>query len=221
MEPEPGSIAGLPSFPPILWLKLPFSFVKRSSRLTLRLYVKYSAHLNILLGTHELQMPLEDVDSQSGLFYWDFSLFNRLNITRVDIACVLENDVGNIPRSIQPTTLHIKVKITPPTLNNSPPSLPTEDDDSPAHEATLPGRIQSTSPERPLSLQPVEAGNDKPQSREGELPAGTKDLPLDLRPADEAMERIDRSNTCQGVVRRIKWVMDTLGPIVEVRVITF
>ena len=148
-------------------------------------------------------------------------MFNRLNITRADIACVLENVVGETARSMQPATLHITVKITPPTANNSPPSLPTEDDESPADEATLPRRIQSTFPERPLPLQPVEAGNYKPQSREEELPASTKDLPLDLRRVDKAMEGIKLSNTCQGVVLRIKWVMDTLGPIAEVRVIPF
>ena len=133
---------------------------------------------------------------------------------------MLENDVGDTARPMQPAALHTTVTITPPTLNNSPPSLPTDDVDPSADEATLPGRIQSTSTERPLSLQPVEAGNDKPQSRE-ELPASTKDLPLDLRRADEAMGRINRSNTCQEVVLRIKWVMDTLGPIAEVRVIPF
>ena len=120
---------------------------------------------------------------------------------------------------MQPATLHIAIKVTPPTLNNSRPGLPTKDDNFPANEATMPGRIQSTSPERPLPLQPVEAGNDPPQIREEELPASTEVPPLDLRRADEAMERIDRSNRCQGVVLRIKWVMDTLGPIAEVRVI--
>ena len=222
MEPELGPIAGLPSFPPILWLKLPFSFVQPSSPLSLRLYAKYSPHLNTLLGTHELRIPLEGLDSQSGLSYWDFRLFNRLNITRADIACVLENDVGDTTRSMQPATLHITVKITP-TLNNSPPSLPTKDDDSPAIEATLPG-IRSTSPEHPLPMslhQAVEVDNNKPQSHEELSPATTRDLPLDLRRADEVIEGINRSNTYQGVVRRIKWVMDTLGPVAEVRAIPF
>jgi len=38
--------------------------------------------------------------------------------------------------------------------------------------------------------------------------------------ADEAVKRIDRSNsTWAGAVGRIKWVMDTWSPIAEVRII--
>ena len=40
---------------------------------------------------------------------------------------------------------------------------------------------------------------------------------LDL--ADEAEKSIDRSNTWEGVVGRIKWLMDTLSPVAGVRVI--
>jgi hypothetical protein len=126
---------------------------------------------------------------------------------------------------MQPVTLYITVNIPPPTLYNSPQSLPTEDDGSPAEEASIPGRIQFTSPEHPLPQshhQPVEAGNtNKPQSREEASPASTKDLRLALDQADQAAKRIDRSNTWQGAVGRIKWVMDTLSPIAEVRVIPF
>jgi hypothetical protein len=105
--------------------------------------------------------------------------------------------------------------------------MPTEDDGSPAEEAPIPGRIQSPSPEQPLPLshhQAVEAGNNKPQSREEASPqaTSTKDLRLALDQADQAMEQIGRSNTTwQGAVGRIKWVMDTLTPIAEVRVIPF
>jgi hypothetical protein len=105
--------------------------------------------------------------------------------------------------------------------------MPTEDDGLPvlpAEEALIPGRIQPPSPEHPLSLshhQPVKAGNNKPQIREEASPASTKDLRLALDQANQAMKRIDRSNTWQGAVGRIKWVMDTLSPIAEVRIIPF
>ena len=65
MEPEPGSIVGLPFFLPILWLKLLFSLVRLSSHLTLSLYAKRSAHPDILIGIHEMPIPLT---SQSGSF---------------------------------------------------------------------------------------------------------------------------------------------------------
>jgi hypothetical protein len=47
---------------------------------------------------------------------------------------------------------------------------------------------------------------------------------LALDRADEAVNRIvpiERSNTWEGAVGRIKWVMDTLGPIAEVSVLPF
>ena len=63
-----------------------------------------------------------------------------------------------------------------------------------------------------------------PQSLEEMLPTNTEDPHLALLRADEAMKRIvpiDGSNTWEKAVGRIKWVMDTLGPIAEVRVIPF
>ena len=100
--------------------------------------------------------------------------------------------------------------------------MPTEDDNFPAEEATIPGRIQSPAPERllPLSLhQTVGTGLSMPQNRE-EMSSTTAENPRSaLDHADEAMKRVDRSNTWERAVGRIKWVMDTLGPIAEVRVI--
>ena len=149
---------------------------------------------------------------------------NQLNISLADIPCVLENAVDGATQST-PVILYITVNITPPY--NSPPStprVPTEVDDSPAEEATIQGPIQSHVPERPLPPlhhQPVKTGSTVPQSREEMSPTSTKNP---LHRADEAMKRIvpiDRSNTWEGAVRRIKWVMDTLGPIAEVRVMPF
>ena len=115
--------------------------------------------------------------------------------------CVLdlENDVGETARS-KLVTLYVTINhdITPPTEN--PPSIPTADDGSPAEEAPI------------------------PQSREEASPASTKDVRLALDQADEAINRItpiDRSNTWESAVGKIKWVMETLGPIVEVSVIPF
>jgi hypothetical protein len=53
-------------FPSNLWLKVPFSLVLPPSHLTLCLYAKRSAHPDILIGTHEMPIPLA---SQSGSFY--------------------------------------------------------------------------------------------------------------------------------------------------------
>jgi hypothetical protein len=149
---------------------------------------------------------------------------NQLNISRADIACALENNVAEAAQSTQPVTLYISVDITPPTLYNVPPSIPTADDSSPAEGAPIPGRIQPPSPEHPLPLShhhPVETGLTMPRSRKKVSPTSTKVLRSALRQTDKAMKQIDRSDTCEMAIIRIKWVMDTLGPIAEVRVIPF
>ena len=150
--------------------------------------------------------------------------FNQLNISRADIPCVLENDFGEAARSTQPVTLYITINITP-NLCNSPPCIPTEDGDSPAEEATIQGRIQFPEHLLPASHhQPVETGNTMPQSQEEMSSTSTRNPRFALHRADETMNRIvpiDRSNTWERAVGRIKWVMDTLGPIAEVRVIPF
>ena len=121
-------------------------------------------------------------------------------------------------------TLYITVNITPPNLYNNPPSIPTKYDDSPAEEATTQGRIQFPVPEHLLPLsyhKPIETGPTMPKSREEMSPTSTKDP---LHRTDEAVKQIvpiDRSNMWEEAVSRIKWVMDTLGPIAEVRVISF
>jgi hypothetical protein len=160
-------------------------------------------------------------------FVEDSLSFNQLNISRADIPCVLKNDVEEATRSTQPVTLYITVNITPPNLCNSPPCMQTEDDDSPSEEATIPGRIQFPSPLHFLPLshhQPVETGSIIPQSREEMSPTTTKNPRFALHWADECMKQtvpIDRSDTWERAVGRIKWVMDMLSPIAEVRVIPF
>jgi hypothetical protein len=226
VEPEHGPIVGLPTFifSSILWLNAPFSLVQLSSHLTLCLYAKRSAHPDILLGTHEMRIPPA---SQCGSFAKNFLSSSHLNISRPDIPCVLENGVGGVARSTQPVILYITVNIAPPNPYNSPPNIPTESDVSPATGATLPERIQFPAPEPLLPSshhQPVETGDTMPQSREEMSPTSAKNPRVALRDADKVMERIvpvDRSNTWENAVGRIKWVMDTLSPIAEVRIIPF
>ena len=137
------------------------------------------------------------------------------------MTCVLGNDVGGAARSTPPVTLHLRVNITPPTLYNSPPSIPTADGSSPPEEAPIPGRIRPPSP-LPLShRKPVEASN-KPQSREEAPSTSTKDPRPALDMADHAMKQMDRlDSTLKGAIGRVKWVMDTLSPVAEVRIIPF
>ena len=130
---------------------------------------------------------------------------------------------------MQPVTLYITVNVTPPKHNriNSPPSTPTKDDNSPTEEVTIPGPIQFPTQEHVLPLshhQPVETGSTIPQSWQEVSPISTENPRFSLHRADESMKRvfpIDRSNMWEMTVGRIKWVMDTLSPIAEVRVMPF
>ena len=163
MEPEPGCLVGLSYFPPYLLLNVSFSLVQPSSHLTLCLYAKRSAHPDILIGSHEMPIPLE---LSTWFRFLENSLSsNQLNISGSDIPCVLQSDIGEAGTSTQRVTLYITVNITSPNLYNSPPCIPAEDDDTPAEEATIPGRIQFPVPERGLPLshhQLVETGNTMP-----------------------------------------------------------
>ena len=85
MEPDPGSIVRLPSFPSISLFKNSFSLVKPSSQFTIRLYAKRSAHPDILIGTHEMPIPRA---SQSGSFCSEFPFFSIVSTSRVQISHV-------------------------------------------------------------------------------------------------------------------------------------
>jgi len=174
-------------------------------------------------------MPIPLV-SQSGSFR-NSLLFNQLNISHVDIPCALKNDAGGDVRSMQrqPVTLYITVtalaNTTAPGLLKSPPNALTEGDLSPARETTIPGRVQSTAVEPPSSLPhhpSIENDTSLPWSREEMSP--TEDPVFARHRADETMKAIvpiDGSKTWESAVKRINWVMVTLSPIAEVRMMPF
>ncbi len=106
--------------------------------------------------------------------------------------------------------------------------MPTKRDDSPAEEATKPsvgldsgGPSQSSAREPLLPSQdplPVETSTPMLDSQAEMLP--TAETLIVLHRADEAKKPIDRTNTWKGAVSRIKWVMDTVSTIAEVRAIS-
>ncbi len=111
---------------------------------------------------------------------------------------------------------------------NNPPEIPIKVDDSPAEESTKPSivpdswePIQSTALEPLLPSSdplPVETGTPIPDSQAEMSPIEM--ALIAVRRADEAKKPIDRKNTWEGAVSRIKWVMDTVSPIAEVRAIS-
>jgi len=189
----------------------------------LGLYAKWDAHFDILIGTHEMPIPLA---SQSGSFWNSFS-FNQSNISRLDIACALKIDARGVVRSMQrqPVTLYITVTVlantTTPDLCKSPQNIPSEGDHSPAKEATIPGPIQFTAAEPPSSVPHHLATEiDTPMPRSKEEMSPTEDPDFARHRADEAMKAIvpnERSRMWESAVERIDWVMNTLSPIAEVR----
>jgi hypothetical protein len=116
--------------------------------------------------------------------------------------------------------------MTSPSL---PPNIPNEGDDTPASDVPKPTTIpdsreldQSTDAEPedllpPPDHLPVEGVTAIPQDQ-GEMSL-VKEAQISLDLAEQAKKSIDRSNTWEGVVGRIKWVMDTLSPVAGVRVI--
>ncbi len=83
------------------------------------------------------------------------------------------------------------------------------------------GPIQFTAPERLLPSSdplPVETGTPMPGSQAEMSP--TEKALISLRRADEAKRPVDRANTWKGAISKIKWVMDTVSPIAEVRAIS-
>ncbi len=156
-----------------------------------------------------------------------------LNILHVDVPFVLSNGDGKAGQSMQPITLYLTITVSAntasPILPINPHNILIEGDDSPAEEATKPsmspdsgGPIQSTAPEPLLPLHDhfsVEIGATTSHSQAEALP--TEGPLIVLRRADEAMKPFDRSNTWEMAVGRIQWMMDTLGPIAEVRVMSF
>ncbi len=107
--------------------------------------------------------------------------------------------------------------------------MPIQGDDSPAEESTKPSVVlDSGEPIQSTALEPllpssdplsVETGTPMPDSQAEMSP--TEKALIAVRSADEAKKPVDRKNTWQGAVSRIKWVMDTVSPIAEVRAIPF
>ncbi len=115
-----------------------------------------------------------------------------------------------------------------PILPNHPPEISTTG--SVAEKVTTPSIISDpltpTQPAAPEPLIPssghlaVEIGTAIPQGQ-AEVSTSEKAL-LSVRDAEKAMKPIDHVNTVawKGAVSKIKWVMDTLSGVAEVRTIS-
>ncbi|KAH9017272.1 hypothetical protein EDB85DRAFT_678770 [Lactarius pseudohatsudake] len=177
---------------------------RRSSRLILRLYAMRSAHSDILIGMCEISIPLSS------------QLENNVTVD-------LSHGGGDAGESTQPVTLYLTIIVSgnmaSPVSPTDPPRIPTNGDDldSSAEEGTTSsivsdpgGPIQSTflGPLSPLSDPlPVETGAPMPDGQ------------VEMLPTERATLRVNEAenqvNGWNGAISRIKWVMDTVGPVAE------
>ncbi len=181
-----------------------------------------SGHMrHLYLSNHKMVRPL-----------LGFSSIRLLNILHVDFPFVLSIGDGKAGQSMQPVTLYLTITVSPnlasPILRSNPPKIPTEGYDSPAEETTKASMTpDSGGPIRSTVTEPLLPRSRHLPVKTTTTPHGqaemsfTEDPLITLRRADEAMKLIGRLNTWERAVRRIKWVMDTLGPIAEVRVMSF
>ncbi|KAH9083319.1 hypothetical protein EDB83DRAFT_2546969 [Lactarius deliciosus] len=184
--------------------RLDASTVQPSSRLTLCLYAKRLTKSDLLIGVHEMVIPVE---SES------------------NVSVTLGDGNGQVGQSTPPVTLDFTITVSVDgTSPGDPQIIPTKGDDAPAEDVPQPtmtpdsrGPDPSSAPghlSHPLDHLPVESSTLMPQDQ-GETSVEKPQIAL-VR-VEQVEESIDQSNTWEGAVRKIKWVMDTLSPVAEVR----
>ncbi|KAH9069403.1 hypothetical protein EDB83DRAFT_2674423 [Lactarius deliciosus] len=172
--------------------------VQPSSHIILRLYAKKSITSDILIGTHEMTLPVE---------------------SQINISVTLGDDNGQARQSTPPVELDLTIIVLANgTSPSDPHTIPTEGDGTAAEDFSKPtmapdssGLDRSSAPghlSHPPDHRPVESSTLMPQDQ-GET--SVIEEPHIVR-VDQVEAVIDRSNTWEGAVGRIKWVMDTLSP---------
>ena len=177
---------------------------------------------------HEMILPVE---SQTGSFSYQKRLIcDQLNISRVDVPFTLANGDRQVRHSNQPVTLYLTVVMSPNTT--SYPVLPvnatslqsTEVNVTTPREATSSMAQGSTNLTRSIVtdsealLPPTDHLSSSPMPPAADQRAGIPPVEDALDDAKGAMTTIsDVSDTWEGALGRIKWVMDTVGSVAEVR----
>ncbi|KAH8994777.1 hypothetical protein EDB83DRAFT_1022581 [Lactarius deliciosus] len=183
--------------------RLDASIVQPSSRLTLCLYAKRLTKSDLLIGVHEMVIPVESARN---------------------ISVTLGDGNGQAGQSTAPVTLDFTITVSADgTSPSDPQMIPTKGDDTPAEDVPQPtmtpdprGPDPSSAPghlSHPPDHLPVESSTLMPQDQ-GETSLVEKPQ-ITLVRVDQVEESIDQSNTWEGAVGRIKWVMDALSPVTE------
>ena len=140
----------------------------------------------------------------------------------VDFPFVLANGDRHAGQSSQPVTLYLTVIVSPNITSSASYFQSTEVNEQPLREATSPIAQDVTN----ISRLTVATGSLSPSTgRLGRTPmspatdrqAGRSPVENALHDAKEVMTTNNLSKTWEGALARIKWVMDTLSPLAEVR----
>ena len=178
---------------------------------------------------HEMILPVE---SQTSSFHYQKPLIcDTLTISRVDVPFTLANGDRQVRHSNQPVTLYLTVVLSESPSPTSYPVLPVNT------TALQSVEVNASTPSEPASAMAQDSTNITRSTVPTEiLPPPTDHLPGTPMPpvayqqarmppvedalhnAKEAMTTISHlSNTWEDALSRIKWVMDTVSPVAEVR----
>ena len=155
----------------------------------------------------------------------------------VDAPFVLTSSDGQAGESDHPVTLYLT--ITASGIATSHPILPTNTTNAKATEADISPMEQATEatiahPRGPIesapfvavanTIKPLPPPTDHVPIETGTPTTPVPDVQASMSPtkdalfdADEATKAIDLTNAWEGAVERIKWVIDTVGPVAGVR----
>ena len=193
------------------------------------MYAERLARRDVLIGMHEMILPVE---SQTSSFYHQKSHIDyQLIISHVDIPFTLAYGDRKVGNSNQPVTLYLTIVTSPNTTSylvlpvNTTNLQSTEVNASTPREATSSMTQDSTNVTR--STVATESETLSPPADDVPSPAmppaadrRAEVLPVEdaLDGAKDAMTTIgDLPDTWEGALSRVKWVMDTVSPVAEVR----
>ncbi|KAH9033897.1 hypothetical protein EDB85DRAFT_2274616, partial [Lactarius pseudohatsudake] len=174
-------------------------FVQPSSRLIMCLYAKRLTQRDILIGMHQMVIP---------------------NESESNISVTLGDGTRQAGQSTPPVTLDLTITVSANgTSPNNPPNIPTKGDDTLTEEVPKPTTApDSGGPDRSSAPDYLLPPPDHIPVQSSSLMQETSIVEkarIDLDRADEVEKSIDGSKTWEGVVGKIKWVMDTLSPVAE------
>jgi hypothetical protein len=157
-----------------------------------------------------------------------------LNISGIAVPFVLTSEDRSARDSVQPVTLFLTVIVTPNTTSypilaiDATNLQSTEVNESSPGEyvpSIAPGSVNTTrsavatgSEALPLPADCLPSEMSTPPPAATNRPAGISLAENALREAKDAMTTINLCDTWESALERIKWVMDTLGPVAEVRI---